>query len=259
MPERTFRLHLQLIAILLVGHLFVNGMHLFVGRGRLFGLSGKLNFVEEGSLPNFFSAAALLVAAAVAATIVHVSSVRNSRLTGCWFMAAAVLMFLAFDEGAGIHDLLAIPLQRVFGGRGFLFIGWVVPYAILTFVVAYRLLPLARSLSLATRNRLIVAATVYVSAAMGVEMLEAVLMDHSTLGGLESVDFETVNRTPKMILLVTIEELFEMAGVALALRALLIHLTQELDVKLFGAEIVVDTGAVLPHSGFHRGGPLGRP
>ena len=78
---------------------------------------------------------------------------------------------------------------------------------------------------------------------MGVEMLEAVLMDRSTQGGLESVDFGAVNRTPEMILLVTIEELLEMLSVALALRALLIHLVQELGVRLLGAEVVVGTGA----------------
>lgn len=248
MPDRVFRTHLRLIAVLLGGHVFVNGAYLLFGHGRLLGLSEKLDFVQESSLPNFFAASALLATAAVAATIARVSSTRTSKLTACWSMATAVLVFLAFDEGAGIHDLLAVPVQRALNSDGVLFIGWVAPYAVLTLAVAYKLLPLARALSPGVRNQLVAAAGLYVSAAIGVEMMEAVLMDRSTQGGLGSVDFSAVNHAPAMMLMVTIEETAEMIGVALALRALLFHLTRELRVELFSATALPDVTAA-PWSG----------
>jgi len=237
LADRVFALHLALIAALLSGHVMAHALYPVVDHQVFIDILKKLDLVEENSVPNFLSAAALLAGAGVAALIAQTSRLRDLKTTAGWFIAAAALLLLGVDEGAGLHDLLADPLQGILQTRGLLFIGWVIPYAVLTCVVAYMLLPLAGTLSPATRNRLVLAAGVYVAGAMGLEMVEAVLMDNSTTGGFASVDLAAVNSEPAMVILVTIEEVLEMFAVALAFRALLIHLTQELGVRLFDEQV----------------------
>jgi hypothetical protein len=236
MASKVFRFHLGLIAALLAIHLAAKLIYFGAGNANLFGFAPLFDLVSEQSVPNFFSAAALMGVAGAAGLIARTQALRGERLKGQWRFVTLVALFLAFDEGAAIHDRLTVPVQSLLNSHGLLFVGWVIPYSALVLVTAYLMWPLARSLPVPIRNQLIVAAGIYVASALGLEMVEAAQMDRATAGdSVTDVDGWAINHTPSMVALVTIEETGEMLGVALALRALLSYLTDNLGVRLFVA------------------------
>lgn len=151
------------------------------------------------------------------------------------------LAFVAVDEGAGLHDRLSIPLQRWFATSGVFYIGWILPYLVLVALVASRCVPLLLKLPRRTALRLVSAGALYVAAAMGLEMAEALVM-YGAAGesvALGDSDLYSIVRTPLMTGLVTLEEMGEMLAVALLLRALLLHLVGDLGVSAIGLRISV--------------------
>lgn len=223
--DKAFTVHLAIIAGLGSLHLIANAVYILATPKRLTGLIALFNMVEERSLANFISATALL-AAALVSTLAALSCRNGSRaLRRGWWASSVILLFLAIDEGAGIHDLLSGAGQRAMDSHGLFFIGWVAPYMVLAVATGMILLPFIWKLPRATMSRLMAAGIVYIGSAMGMEMLEGLLMEQSVNGAaLSAVNMEVINHTVIMVVLVSIEEVGEMFGVALALRALLMHI-----------------------------------
>ena len=220
-----FKAHLSIIGILLHADSATKAIYLADGNRDLLRLVSLFDMAKERSFPNFISAAALLVTAAAAFLISRVSPSRRGALVNGWRLSAAILLFLAFDEGVSLHDRLAVPGQALMHSHGIFFIGWILPYLALLILCGLLLLPFAVALPRPVMFRLMAAAIVYVGASMGLEMIEGLLMERSIDGAsLVQVDQEAVNNTLSMVLLVALEESGEMLGVALALRALLLHL-----------------------------------
>lgn len=233
--SRTFKVHVGIIGLLVALHLLQESVPL-LGRGRI-PLGSAFDLVEEMSIPNFFSALALAVTSAAAALVAQQHGGANSPLRRGWYLIAILLLFIAFDEGSNIHDRLSLAVQERLNLGGVFYIGWILPYLILLAFCSVALLRVALGLPTEDRLRLFVASLVYVVSAMGMEAAEALLFENAAAGGtLRSVNQYLVNAQPRMILLVTIEEAGEMLGVALALRAILIYLEQELGVTAFSIE-----------------------
>lgn len=246
--DRLFRHHCVLILVLLALHLISRAV--YFARGEESYLMSTFNFLEETSVPTVVSTAALLAAAAVAGLIAAHARQNASGLAGGWTLIALCLAFVAVDEGAGLHDRLSIPLQRLFATSGVFYIGWLLPYLVLVAFVALRCVPLLFKLPRRTTLRLVAAGALYVAAAMGLEMAESLVM-YGTAGegvALADIDLHSIDRTPLMIGLVTVEEVGEMLAVALLLRALLLHLVGDLGVSAValqgpGGRSVVAAGA----------------
>lgn len=239
---RLFHLHCWLIAAVTAGH--VLSRLLYFARGQESSLTNVLNFGEESSIPTVASTAGLLAAALAAWLITADARAARTRLAWSWSFVAACLTFLAFDEGAALHDRLTFPVQRYFDLQGVFYLGWVLPYLVLVLVVAALCLPLAAQLPWPTLRRLAGAGALFVGAALGLEMVEALVISDMAGAGtaVRDADLATISRTPLMVALVTAEEIGEMLAVALLLRALLLHLVVDRGV----AGIRLDAGVEEP-------------
>lgn len=228
--NRIFRVHCGVIAAVLVCHL-LSGFVAFLLR-RHTDLGYAFYVMEETSVPTVVSVAALLATAAVAWMIAAHARVNGSSLRKSWVFVAACLTFMAIDEGAALHDRLAIP----FSLTGMFYIGWILPMLVLAIIVGVLCLPLIQALPRRTSMRLVIAGAVFVGSAIGLEMGESVLMssmvpEGTALGDIDSKTLWTILNLPLMFTLITIEEIGEMVAAALALRALLLHLVVDLGVS----------------------------
>lgn len=173
-------------------------------------LAQAFDLDTEWNAPTIFQAATLLFCA--------VLLVRNGRASlraarwpviG-WFALAAVFVLLATDELFGFHNRLGALVPRAWGEvPGFRY-RWVVPGIAVVAAIAAASVPFLLSLPRRAALRLVAAGAVYVTGAIGFEMLAAYLHDKvgATVYDLCSV----------------IEETLEMAGMTLFAAALLDHL-----------------------------------
>ncbi|MFC3124925.1 hypothetical protein ACFOD4_07630 [Pseudoroseomonas globiformis] len=229
--DRIFRMQCWIIAAVVAAHLASRLMFAFQERES--SLSKVLNMLEETSVPTVVATGSLLAAAAAAGLVALSARQQRDGLWRSWAFVTACLVFLAVDEGAALHDRLTFPLQDMMDLGGIFYIGWVLPYLLLCVVCGVLCLKLAFALPRRTLLRFIVAGSVFVGAALGLEMIESAVIHHEAGPdtALRDADLETIARTPLMTLLVTLEETGELLGAALLLRALLLHLVQDRQVS----------------------------
>ncbi|HSG64421.1 MAG TPA: hypothetical protein VLD39_05450 [Gammaproteobacteria bacterium] len=160
----------------------------------------------EYNIPTMYQVSAMFVAAMLFALIGQRQKQAGVADTSRWSGLSIVMLFLGFDEGARIHELLGEILNVRFGASWtFLY----VPAALLLLVWLMRFLlglP-ARLLSL-----LLVSGTVYVTGAVGIEIASQVYA--GAFGKWDAVYAGFA----------TLEEALEMLGIALLIFALLEHL-----------------------------------
>jgi hypothetical protein len=131
---------------------------------------------------------------------------------------AAIVAIMSLDEMVSLHEAAgAVIDQRVelpLIGK----YAWIVPGAVAAIVAAHALLRAVGSLPAAGRNRVIAAGAVFIGAALGIEVLEALLLNdgRNYLGD-------------GMHVLTGAQECLEMIGVVLFLRAMLDELRRLTD------------------------------
>lgn len=230
-PRTPIRVIAIAIAVLVAANLATLAARI-AGHDYLLGLLPLFDFNGEGNLPTLFSV--LLLAGA--ATLLFVLGAVDAHVARRgWFWLGTVFVFLALDEGAGIHDGLALPLRTLLGTGGVLYFAWVIPYALLAGAVLVTSMPLLRRLPAATRNLFLLAGGLYVGGALGMELIEGyqVTLDGGHKRGL-------------FFVWVAIEESLEMVGLAVFIHALLRHLvTTQPDLALRFAPVTcaVDSSA----------------
>jgi hypothetical protein len=211
-PSRIFYIHCAVIALLIAAHwAFV--LLAASGHAGVFGLPRLFFMGNEGNVPAFFSALAIMAAAVLAALIARTERV-DGKWAARWLVVGALLVFMSFDEAASIHELLDPPSAR-HTDAGIFYYAWVIPYFALVVIVGASLFAFWLRLPARTRIGLAVSAAVYCAGAIGMELLQ---------GALAAQEGRAVYRTMKMSVYITIEEGAEMLGVALLIRTLLTHL-----------------------------------
>ena len=171
---------------------------------------------NEPSAPTWYSSAALglvgVLLALIAAARMQTSDVYR------WHWATLSLLFfgLSMDEIAMIHELPIDPLREMFGWGGVLYFGWVVPGAVLVALVAIIYRKFLLSLPRRTQRLFVLAGLIFVGGAIGVEMVSGVQADQH---GEENLAYA---------LIVTLEELMEMLGVIVLIRALLEYIEEHI-------------------------------
>lgn len=172
---------------------------------RLFDVGG------ENSVPTWYSSLALLLCSALLALLARESSRVGDRFTKHWAILAVIFAGLSMDEVASLHESLSNlgPLLRV--GEGLLYYAWVIPGGLFVLVVALAYLGFLAALPMRTRMLFIAAAGLFVSGALGAEMISARQAD---LYGKDEILYPAIK---------AVEELLEMLGVLVFLYALLSH------------------------------------
>jgi uncharacterized membrane protein len=178
---------------------------------QMLGLKRFFDMGTEANLPTYVSALNLLLAGALLALIARYESRRQGKQNLPWWGLAIGFVLMSFDEAAMIHEgLVGAALVRYFGrGEGILYFTWYKLYIPIVLLVGLLYVRFLLRLPLRYSLRLLLAGVVFLSGAIGFEMLESYVASHGLRGRSVSQLFE---------------ETGEMLGVVLAIHALLLYL-----------------------------------
>jgi len=197
----------------------INGVLLFfyfyLGDDELFGLIDFFDFDIEGNIPTLYSAVAVLFCSALLALITVTNWHKPDGKRAHWLALTILFFLLAIDEGTAIHEEIGTFLERYMDATGAFYFLWVVPYGIATLVLGLAYLKFVWELPEDTRVRFVMAGVIFLTGALGVEMLGAW---EAGLHGTTTVTY---------CVLYSLEEMLEMLGIILFIYALLLHLAQE--------------------------------
>ena len=212
--SRLTQLHALAIALFALAHLVTQWLHVVHGNDTVYGLVDFFDLAGEGNLPTFFSTWQLLLCAAVLAVIATVRMSERDPFRWHWAGLAILSFYLAADEGGEIHELLIRPMQELMPNvaTGLFYWAWVIPGLIGVVIATLAYLRFTfTALPSDIRWQLILAAVLFVTGAIGVEMFEAAFFElHGQLNMTYAV-------------FVLIEEGLELVGELVALNALLRH------------------------------------
>jgi len=203
------------VAALVVAQVTVQALRFLTGNDRLFGLVYMFSLGAETNFPTFYATFSLLFTAVLLAWVASSSAGGDPGSgKGYWLGLAVVFAFLSTDEMIGFHERLIGPVRSLLGTSDLFFYAWVIPYgvAVLLFAGAYTrfLIRLPRR----TAVLFVLAGVVFVTGAIGLEMV----------GGWYSEEHGNAN--PAYVTIQTIEELLEMVGVLIFITAILEYADQ---------------------------------
>ncbi len=226
-PTELARVLLRIVATLVaINCLYMYVYFAFDGHS-LFGVGDYFDLGIEHNIPTMYSALAILMASCQLALLARANRDKPDGKRGYWIALSAIFLFLALDEATAIHESIGGYFENFIEPTGYIYFMWVVPYGVAVVVTGLAFLKFVLSLPKLTRNRFIVAGTIFITGAVLIEMPGAA---EAELNGTDTI---------KYCLLYTFEELFEMLGIVLFNYALLSHLT----VYHGPVEIVLDTDA----------------
>jgi len=213
-PARVARWLAGIIAVLAIVSLAEQYVIHILGRADLEEYLIAVDVDAEGNIPTWYSSAALLACSILLGAITARVHRERGRYVDHWAWLAAIFTFLSIDELAQLHEHLG-HLHETWHTSGLFYFAWVIPAMAFVAAIGLAYAKFLAHLPPATRRRFVIAAIVYVAGAVGVE----------ALGGWRAESHGMNNMTHSCI--ATVEEVMEMAGVAMFLVALLRILTRE--------------------------------
>lgn len=186
------------------------------GKTKWTSLARLFHLDSEVSIPKMFSVLQLVLASLLLAWIAAGVKHETRVLRHGWWALSAGFLYMAVDEGAAIHEMLSLVVRR-FGGAGLLGgtdFSWVVIGAVLVLGAFIYFIPFLRALPRVLCVRFVVSGAVFVGGALGMELL----------GGMMATSIGQEN--PGYLVVLALEEGMEMFGVAMFVRALLLHLSE---------------------------------
>ncbi|MBE9109957.1 hypothetical protein IQ273_11110 [Nodosilinea sp. LEGE 07298] len=167
---------------------------------------------QEANLPSYISALNLLFAAGLCLLVaLHESSLKK-RMHRYWLGLSIGMLIMSVDEAAQIHEgIIGVLLENYLGrGTGVLYYRWYLAYIPIVIAIGYLYLPFLKRLPLRYSSRLILAGLVFLGGAIGVEMLESVLV------------YAGINTAISILF----EETFEMLGIVIFIHTVLLYLSE---------------------------------
>jgi hypothetical protein len=183
---------------------------------------------EERSIPTWFESVQFLLCSILLAVIAVAKRQHNDQYSLHWSVLSIILLLLSLDEVASIHEAIGQELELLlhnttgFNPSGAISFFWVVPGAAFVFIVLLAYLRFLAHLPQTTRRLFLFAGALFVLGALGIEMLSAQVVSFS--GGEDN--WESASAIPKILvgLQTSIEEMFEMLGLAAFVYALLAYI-----------------------------------
>lgn len=171
---------------------------------------------REGNIPTLYSSVTALLCAGLLAVIATAEKRQKKRDAYYWMGLAAVFLFLGVDDGAAIHENIIRPLRDTLRTSGILYFAWVIPYGIFVIVLGAVYLRFLFSLPAKTRFLILAAGMIYVTGALGGELLGGYWVERH---GPDNAPYA---------LITMLEETLEMTGILIFLYALMSHIASEL-------------------------------
>lgn len=225
-PAQAWRVLLLLIALLLLastlGQAMLIGLPKFPGRDAV---AYVLSADNEQSLPTVFSFLLLIGCALCSLLVGLLLRARAAPFAASWLFMVGLFLFTASDELLAIHERISEPLRHALHSEGLLRYAWVLPATGLVAVIALPQGRMVWNLPAPIRRMAILSAVLFLTGAIGVEMIEGWYVDRF-LGGV--FVFELASPSPVYVAMFTVEEGLEMLGAALFIHATLRYLREYL-------------------------------
>lgn len=188
--------------------------------GYIYGIVPLFDFNTEINIPTIYSSLALMFCSIMLSAIALIQK-RLDFSYFHWIGLALIFLFLSVDEIASLHERLTYYVKQFLNTSGMFFYAWIIPYsiALTVFVITYFrfLLHLPKRIMFL----FIVSGVIFVSGAIGFEMLGGW---QAELYGVDNIRY---------CLCYTCEELLEMFGIVVFLYTLLSYITTEFNFFLY--------------------------
>ncbi|SHM62806.1 hypothetical protein SAMN04488057_102385 [Cyclobacterium lianum] len=155
------------------------------------------DFNQEGNIPAFFSSLLLLVAAIFLYLVYRIERKQKQNAIG-WLGLSIVFVFLTLDEATQIHEFLIGYSRELFDVSGYLYYAWIIPYSAALLLLGIIYIPFFRHLNRRMLLFMLVSGAIFLSGAIGMEMLGGNQMDSEGFG-LLYMSYYTLEETLEMI------------------------------------------------------------
>lgn len=176
---------------------------------------GAFDLNREQSFGTWLSAAMHALCALLAVAAGLADTRRDGAWRKHWWLLAAVFALMSLDEVVALHEYASRPVRDLLGAGGLLHYAWIVPALLFVAVIVLVQLRWLRHLPPTTARGLVVAGVVFVAGAAGVELAESKLLQ---TGQDTDLDYRLVS---------LVQEVMELTGQTLAVRALSLHLVAQ--------------------------------
>ncbi len=181
--------------------------------GSLVHVLKRFDLGHEPSIPNFYSAVAILICALFLGLIGYLEKQKQVKDYLNWYFLGVIFVGLALDESAMIHEMANTAIGYYISTSGVLFLPWVIAGAIFALLVAIKFIPFVARKSRRTIKLFVIAGAVFVAGALGMEMVASLVFDHA---GSEEMGVTSYAHTISQ----SIEEFLEMLGIIIFMYAL---------------------------------------
>ncbi|MBE9190402.1 hypothetical protein IQ230_08520 [Gloeocapsopsis crepidinum LEGE 06123] len=214
LPQKTFRILLYIAVALLCAHLLGQFTEYFLPDyfSRDF-LAELFNLNREFNIPTLYATSLLLTSSILLAIIAYAKQVRGDRFVRYWMALSIIFLYLATDEIISLHERTVEPLRSKLNTGGLLYYTWIIPGAIFVLLCLLVFRRFLRNLPSKTRQLILLAGTIFISGALGVEAVGGYYAD---LHGEQSMVYAMI---------AGIEEFLEMLGIIVFIYALLSYIS----------------------------------
>jgi hypothetical protein len=210
-PNLITKLLLTIISVLFIANLISIYLKWVLGYNTALGFVPLFDFDQEYNLPSFYSTLALFFSGVLLLMISkdEAKKVKNTYALH-WKILGFIFLFLALDELISLHNHFGRVVSYLIDVSGYLNESryWVVAYIpfLLVFLVAFYKFFI--NLPNTTKISFFIAGFVFITGAIGIEILGDLYITYNTTADINYA------------LLYSAEELFEMIGIVLFIRAL---------------------------------------
>ena len=186
----------------------------------------------DSSIPTWYSAFALGFSSFLLALIAYTSHLKKEKFTKHWFFLSLIFLFMSIDEVATIHESLSTAMHKQYAGiqtneliasflginplltAHFFYYPWVIFAIPAVLIIGTIYLRFTFALPKKIRSLFIIAGTLFVSGALGIEMFSGYIIN---IHGTASRSFFWI---------ATLEEIFEMVSIVIFIHALLRYIEE---------------------------------
>lgn len=216
-PKRVVQFLLCIIAVLTAMHVTQLAIYFYIDDSKIFDFVEIIDFDYEANIPSFYSSAAIIFCAALLWIIGLQKRRDKAPFRYHWIGLAVIFTFLGVDEAIALHEDIGdfVEDEDLVEAEGFLYFAWVVPYGILLFLFAASYFKFVLALPKQTKILFITAGTIFISGAVGIEVVSA---NEADLNDTDTLYYSV---------LYTIEELCEMFGIVIFCYGILRYIEEQ--------------------------------
>ncbi len=144
-----------------------------------YGLLRLFDTAEEANVTSWFSSELLFIVAILVLLISRVKVRQSDTYSRYWSILTGIFFLLSLDEVASLHEMTINFLRNAFGATGLFYFAWLIIAIPLVLLMGFFFLKFVISLPRSTRIQFIVAGALYLTGAIGFEMLGGLFHESS--------------------------------------------------------------------------------